>query len=158
MIEEIKPYAVRAVVPADVSNLKAVIDSSELFPSEMIEEMIAPYFAQQEECLWLTGDQDGPSFVAYCAPEKMTEGTWNLFLIAVHADRQGQGIGRSVLAHIEAELQKRGVRLLLVDTSGLDEFKATRSFYYQCGYLQEAVIRDFYQQGEDKVTFVKRLN
>jgi ribosomal protein S18 acetylase RimI-like enzyme len=54
-------------------------------------------------------------------------------------------------------LAARGVRLLLVETSGLPAFEGTRGFYRARGYAEEARIRDFYQAGEDKIVFRKLL-
>ena len=44
----------------------------------------------------------------------MTEGTYNLYLIAVHKDHQGQGIGAEIMSHIEELLRKSGHRILIV--------------------------------------------
>ena len=88
----------------------------------------------------------------------MTEGTWNLYLIAVHPQHQGLGYGTSMMKYIEQLLSDRGERILLVETSGLDGFEKTRSFYRRCGYEEEARIREFYQAGEDKIVFRKSLS
>ena len=151
---------IRKVSPIDVQDLKAVIDSSELFPSELLDEMIADYFNNpSSEDIWLTKDEEGiPVAIAYCAPEKMTEGTYNLYLIAVRKEYQGNGIGAKIMSYIEKLLREAGHRVLIVETSGLPEFELTREFYDKCGYAREAVIRDFYQEGEDKVVFWKKLN
>jgi len=87
----------------------------------------------------------------------MTEGTWNRYLIAVHPDVQGTGVGTAMLHHIEQLLATRGERVLLVETSGLDSFARTRQFYLKANYEQEARIRDFYQAGEDKIVFRKAM-
>lgn len=87
----------------------------------------------------------------------MTDGTYNLYLIAVHKDFQGKGIGSEMMNYIENLLKSRSVRVLLVETSGLPEFERTRKFYDKCSYNKEAVIRDFYSEGEDKVVFWKKL-
>ena len=87
----------------------------------------------------------------------MTEGTWNLYLIAVHANRQGKGDGHQIMNYLEDLLAKKGARILIVETSGLPEFERTRAFYEKCNYTKEAIIRDFYQEGEDKVVFWKAL-
>ncbi|WKN41168.1 GNAT family N-acetyltransferase [Tunicatimonas pelagia] len=151
---------IRNISPADVPGLKAVIDSSELFPSELLDDMIADYFnTPSSEDIWLTKDEENtPVAVAYCAPEKMTEGTYNLYLIAVRKEYQGKGIGAEMMRYIEEHLRTNGHRVLIVETSGLPEFKPTRKFYDNCGYVREAIIRDFYQEGEDKVVFWKKLN
>lgn len=148
---------IRPVVIDDIPHLKAVITTSDLFPADLLDDMIAPYLVGEDESIWLTGHGDQPTFVAFCAPEQMTEGTWNLYLIAVYADLQSKGYGRQIMAHLENQLANQGARILLVETSGLPEFERTRSFYHQVGYTEEARIRDFYKAGEDKVVFWKKL-
>jgi ribosomal protein S18 acetylase RimI-like enzyme len=61
------------------------------------------------------------------------------------------------MAHAEADLEARGGRVLLVETSGLEKFARTRAFYRFIGYDEEARIREFYAAGEDKVVFRKAL-
>ena len=95
--------------------------------------------------------------VAYCAPETMTNGTWNLLLIAVHSDQQGLGFGKQLMSFVEDTLKTMGVRVLLVETSGTDDFARTRSFYENIGYTSEARIRDYYDAGDDKIVFRKAL-
>ena len=149
---------IRSIVPGDIPALKQVIDRNELFPSQMLDGMVSDYFDNPETSdLWFTFEKEKPVAIAYVAPEKMTEGTWNLYLIAVAPDLQGKGIGRSIVQYVENTLRAKGERILLVETSGLDEFKRTRIFYDKCGYEQEARIRDFYQAGEDKIVFRKSL-
>ena len=154
-----KDLCIRPVTPDDLPALKAVIDANELFPSDMLDEMILDYFTNEESNdYWFTYDDGKPVAIAYCAPERMTEGTWNLYLIAVHPDFQKEGRGVALLRHIEQKLASRGERILLVETSGLESFEGTREFYCKCGYEKEATIREFYQAGEDKIVFRKSLN
>jgi ribosomal protein S18 acetylase RimI-like enzyme len=87
----------------------------------------------------------------------MTDGTFNLLAIAVLKERQNAGIGRAIVHALAARLKAKGGRVLLVETSALDTYAATRAFYLADGFVQEAVIRDFYTAGEDKVVFWKRL-
>ena len=54
-------------------------------------------------------------------------------------------------------LKARAARLLIVDTSSLPAFDGARAFYPALGFREEARIRDFWTDGDDKVTFAKRL-
>jgi len=150
---------IRPALRIDLPELKEVIATTGLFPPEMLDGMMADYWNNPDSGdIWLTAVVQGkPTAVAYCAPERLTDGTYNLYLIAVHKDHQGKHIGRTLLHYVEQLLQSQGKRILLVETSGLPEFELTRKFYDQCHYHREAVIRDFYRQGEDKVIFWKQL-
>lgn len=151
-------FVIRLVTPADLPALKAVIDATGMFPSAMLDDMIAGFFdGTADGEFWLTVDDGGPVAVAYCRPEPMTEGTSNLLLIAVDPRVQGTGRGTALQHRVETMLRERGERILLVETSALPEFAATRRFYAGLGYDEEARIRDFYQAGEDKVVFRKDL-
>jgi len=111
-----------------------------------------------ESDVWFTDDDgSGPVGVAYLAPEKMTNGTWNLYLIAVHPDHQRQGRGKAILEHVQYWLAAKGERVLIVETAGVDDFDYVRTFYANYGFESEARIRDFYDAGVDKVVFRKVL-
>ena len=104
--------------------------------------------------VWLTdNDNDGLVSVAYFAPERMTEGTWNLYFIAVHPDRQKQGRGKAMLDHVVNVLALQGERVLLVETSGTENFDYVRAFYRNNGFTEEARIREFYAAGVDKIVY-----
>lgn len=155
---------IRPALPADQASMIAAIASSNLFPPDeldWLDTMLTDYFAgkSEEDHFWITADTDNGSVgAAYTAPERMTDGTWNTYLIAVHADYQGQGHGSALMYYIEQTLAERGERVLLVETSGLDSFALTRAFYRKLGYDEEARIREFYKAGEDKIVFRKALS
>jgi GNAT superfamily N-acetyltransferase len=150
---------IRFVKKNDLENLKIVIETSGLFPPDLLDEMMTDYFVNPEtQAIWLTKEANGtPIAITYCAPEKLTEGTYNLYLIAVHKDYQGKSVGSELMNYVENLLKSQGKRILLVETSGLPEFELTRKFYDKCSYNREAIIRDFYRDGEDKVVFWKKL-
>lgn len=152
---------IRKIVREDIADLKAVLDSIELFPSEMLEDMISDYFENKDsEHIWFTasGDDRKPISIAYCAPEKLTEGTYNLYAIGVKKSIQGKGVGTKMMQYIEELLRNQGHRILIVETSGTAEMNLTRQFYEQLHYTKEAVIRDFWSEGDDKVVYWKKLN
>ena len=150
---------IRKITPQDLEHLKAVIDSNELFPSDLLDDMTTDFFTNENsKDIWLTKEVNNkPIVVVYCAPERMTEGTYNLYLIAISKNLQGKGIGSEMMTYVENLLKENGHRILLVETSGLPEYELTRKFYDKLGYKREAVIRDFYQKGEDKIVFWKKL-
>ena len=147
---------IRVAGSQDLIAIKAIIDSTGLFPSEMLDEM----FSEGQDCdpeFWLTYDNGQPQAVAYCVPEAMANGVANLLLIAVHKQSQSTGIGQRLMTYIEEKLKKQNVRILLVETSGNDEFARTRLFYEKLGYTNEAQIKDYYDTGDDKIIFTKTL-
>lgn len=151
---------IRPIKLEDIPDLKDIIQTSGLFPADLLDDMTSDYFNNPGETtdIWLTLTVDGkPIGIAYCAPERLTEGTYNLYLIAIHSTQQGKGLGKQFLQYIESLLEVKGNRKLLVETSGLPEFHLTRKFYDQCNYQREAVIKDFYREGDDKIIFSKKL-
>ena len=152
--------SIRKVQLQDIQGLKEVLDSSELFPSEYLDDMISGYLNNQDTTdIWFTYiDNETPIALGYCAQEKLTNGTYNLYAIAVRKELQGQGIGHKMMNFIEKLLADNGNRILIVETSSIDQYTLTRKFYNKLGYRQEAIIKDFWNDGEDKVIFSKKLN
>ena len=150
---------IRLIRKDDIAALKAVLNSIELFPSELLDELTADYFTNTaSEDIWFTSiENDTPISIGYCAPERLTDGTYNLYAIGVRKDNQGQGVGGQMMRYIEERLRKDNRRILIVETSGTPEFELTRKFYEDLGYAKEAVIREFFEEGDDKVVYWKKL-
>ena len=150
---------IRPSVESDFDAIIALAMASGLFEPEQTEMLAHMLRSPSEGDTWFIDDEGGnPVGVAYMAPEKMTHGTWNLYLIAVHPDSQRQGRGKILLDHVQEWLRDSGQRILLVETAGVDDFEYVRSFYLNNGFEAEARIRDFYEAGVDKVVFRKALS
>lgn len=86
-----------------------------------------------------------------------TEGTFDLYWIAVHDDFRACGLGRFLQRETEARVRALGGRRLFAETSGRDQYAPTRRFYISVGYAEEARLSDFYAPGDDKVVYGMRL-
>ena len=157
-LKRIRQQMIRRTIESDHAALIELAHASGLFEAEQTELLADMLSSSAEDDIWFT-DDDGaaPVGVAYMAPEKMTNGTWNLYWIAVHPDRQRQGRGKAMLSHVQQWLLDRGERVLLVETAGTDDFDYVRKFYADNGFENEARIRDFYDAGVDKVVFRKSI-
>ncbi|MBI2330991.1 MAG: GNAT family N-acetyltransferase [Chloroflexi bacterium] len=95
-------------------------------------------------------------FACY-GPRDLTDGVFDLFWIAVDPNARRSGVGRSLLTASEEAVRRSGGRMLIAETSGTPHYESTRKFYLDMGYNAEAVIKDFYTEGDDLAIFVKRL-
>jgi len=153
-----KHSLIRGLGRADLPSLRGVLDNTDLFPADLLEPMAEPFLLAQAPHHWLVAAAgDRAIGFAYAEPERMAEGTFNLLAIAVDPARQATGIGKALVAGLEDVLRRGGGRLLIVETSSLDDYAGTRAFYAVQAFTQEARIRDFYADGEDKIIFWKRL-
>lgn len=143
---------------SDLSAISLILDDTELFPKELLEEMIQPFFEDSlcDEQWFVCEDPDyGVLGFAFCRPEPFTEGVWNLLAIGIRTAFQGKGFGAQLITHVEQALA--GARILLVETSGLDSFAKTRAFYVKRGYELVATIPEYWAENDDKVIFSKHL-
>jgi ribosomal protein S18 acetylase RimI-like enzyme len=125
-----------------------------------LQEVLDDYHASNREHghLCVTDEEAGSiRGFAYYAPASMTQGTWYLWWIAVAPELHGQGIGTLLLRHLEADIVHKQGRHLLVETSSMPHYAATRRFYEKHAYDRHAVLSDYYAAGDDMVVYRKRF-
>ena len=68
---------IRPTKSEDIPALQKVLDGTELFPSEMLPDMVSGFLSDADSRdVWLTCEMDGESIgFCYAAPEELTEGT-----------------------------------------------------------------------------------
>jgi ribosomal protein S18 acetylase RimI-like enzyme len=105
------------------------------------------------------GAFDGDDLVGYACwgPTPGTEGTYDLYWIAVDSGRQGSGIGSLMLDHVERTLRAEGCRLIVVETSSRADYAPTRAFYERRGYARAATLPGYYAPGDHLVIYLKEL-
>lgn len=108
---------------------------------------------------FLVAEQDGRVAGYACfGATPCTLGTWDLYWIAVDASLQKSGIGRVLLERVERLVRAEGGRMLLIETGGKPSYAGQRGFYLRMGYAEVARVPDFYEDGDDRVIYRKKLS
>lgn len=153
---------IRPIEKKDREPLAALIRRIETFSQEevqcAIELVDLALTPNNPDYTVLVADRDG-SLVGYVCygPTPMTEGTFDLYWIASDPTVRGQGVGASLIAGMEADMRRRGARVIRVETSATEAYGPTRGFYASMKYTEEARFRDFYKVGDDLIILAKRL-
>jgi GNAT superfamily N-acetyltransferase len=84
---------------------------------------------------WIASEADDPLGLMILKPHFAA---LEIHLLAVRADRRGQGLGRRLVAAAEAEARRRGARFVTVKTRGpsrpSSHYAETRAFYDAVGF------------------------
>jgi GNAT superfamily N-acetyltransferase len=153
----------RPLEPADRSQILTLLRGTEVFTDDEIaiaRELIDCALEKDgQEDYIITSYADGGAVLGYycLGPTPATEGTYDLYWIAVHPSMHGTGIGAALDAHAEELIRSRGGRLIVAETSSQPKYGKTRSFYLRRGYAELSRIRDYYKPGDDLVVFGKYL-
>jgi aminoglycoside 6'-N-acetyltransferase I len=156
---------IRKLKNEDREQIKLILESTRVFNEDEIKialELVDIYLNspdQKDYELYSYVNDDGKVFGYYCiGPTPATDGTFDLYWIAVNPDLHGKGIGKQLLAHAEGLISSRAGRLIIAETSSRDDYFKTRQFYLRTGYSELARIKDFYRAGDDIVIYGKYLN
>ena len=153
---------IRPVTPDDTERLVELTAATGFFRPEEVDTLrgvLDDYFGGASEghaCFASEADGRTDGYV-YLGGADMADRTWYVWWIAVDPTTQGRGVGKELLRFAEEEARRRGGRVMFIETSGLPFYEPTRRFYLKNGYDREAVLRDFYRDGDDLVVFRKRL-
>jgi len=151
------------MTPEDKPSIMQILRSTPEFkPSEVViaEELIDSYLSDpcQSGYYILVAELDTSVAGYICfGPTPLTEGTWDIYWIAVAQDRQRQGIGSVLLDSAEKNIREAEGRLSIIETSSTPLYANTRNFYSRHGYEIIARLLDFYALGDDKLILQKRL-
>ncbi len=134
----------------------------EFKPGEVVvaEEVIDSYLGNPSEsgfhAFVAEVDSSVMGYICY-GPTPLTEGTWDIYWMAVTPEEQGHGLGKALLAFAEAKIEDAQGRLILIETASKPEYEKTQRFYHSQGYELISRIPDFYAPEDDKLTLQKRL-
>lgn len=149
--------------PEDKAPIMQILKTTGMFSKEEVgvaEELIDIFLKNkdQKDYTIYVSENDGTvtGYVCY-GPTPATEGTFDLYWIAVSPNHQNKGIGKKLLAFVEKDVAEKGGRMIIIETSSREKYTPTQEFYKRSSYNIEARIADFYSIGDDRLIFVKKI-
>ncbi|MFZ0389995.1 MAG: GNAT family N-acetyltransferase, partial [Calditrichia bacterium] len=155
---------IREMLPRDRSPVYEILQQTDMFtPPEVgvAMELIDTYLFNKEQKDYLiysavTENNEIAGYVCY-GPTPATDGTFDLYWIAVSPEFQNQGIGKQLLHFVEEKVREGSGRIIIIETSSQEKYAPTQNFYLRNNYQLEAVIKDFYRPNDHRLIFVKHL-
>jgi len=169
---KVKPKRVTAVTQrirksvklSDVESVRSLVTKTGVFNDEEVSiaaELVAEAALKGE-------NRSGYSFYFIEEAGKMlgyscfgrvplTESSYDLYWLLVDPDFQQKGVARQLLELSEKAVAAQGGTQIYAETSSKDSYKPARAFYQKAGFSECARQKNFYQAGDDKVTYVKRI-
>lgn len=155
---------IRPLVGQERTTLLSVLTKTHSFTSAEIDvameliDVVLKDPIQKDYCVYcmVDGQHQAIGYICY-GPTPMTEGTFDLYWVAVDPDFQRQRVGSTLLNFLEEVLKAEGGRLILADTSTIPHYEKTQKFYLKNGFQEVARIPDYYHPGNDRITFCRRL-
>jgi ribosomal protein S18 acetylase RimI-like enzyme len=154
----------RDLRPGDRPAIARILRASGAFGPEavavglgLVEETLDP--GPATDYRWVVAGRAGEVAGFACfGPVLLTEGTFDLYWIAVAPAARGTGLAGRLDDAVTTTARRAGGRWLLAETSSTPPFGPARRFYARRGYAPLGRIPDFYRPGDDRLTFGKRLD
>jgi ribosomal protein S18 acetylase RimI-like enzyme len=148
----------------DITAIRDIVTSTGFFNAEEIAiavELIEERLKRGEKSGYhFVFAQTREGYVAGYAcygPISGTKSSFDLYWIAVRAGERGKGLGGALMEKAERAMADMGAVRVYAETSSRAQYEPTRAFYEKQGYVPEAVLENFYADGDGKVVFVKKI-
>lgn len=155
---------IRRIAEQDREAVRILLEGTEAFKAHEVDvamELVDIALAQPSEDDYrpfVLVEEDGTVAAYACfGKNEMTAATYDLYWVATRADRMGRGHGRRIVAFVEEEIRKEGGRLLVIETSSKESYGETRAFYEKIGCTLAARLPNYYDEGDDKLIYLKSL-
>lgn len=148
---------------SDIKSIHDIVESTKFFYDHEIEiavELVTERLNQGEVSgyYFVFAEVDGVTTAYSCfGPISMSKTSFDLYWIATHNDFRGKGIGKKLLDETYKQASAMGCKIIIAETSGLPHYAPTRAFYNTTEFTLEARLRDFYDIGDDKLFYSKRI-
>ena len=113
-------------------------------------------FSKRDKVYVCVAGKEVIGVIGYCVDYYETNNYW-LGWFYIHREYERKGYGKKLLDYIIKKLQVKHVRKLFVNTSSNKFYRRALKMYFKYGFKKEAVILDYYGEGEDQIVLSKKI-
>jgi ribosomal protein S18 acetylase RimI-like enzyme len=147
----------------DIIAIRSIITSTNAFRTEeisvavdLLKERLRIGIASGYHFVFAEENNDIIGYTCF-GPIACTVASYDIFWIAVAKEHHGRKIGSALMVETEQQITAMGGKRIYIETSSHSNYQATRGFYQRHGYTVEATIKNFYDDNDDKIIYLKDL-
>lgn len=157
---------IRTLIQDDREKIKKILIDTNNFSDDEVSialELLDVYLnnpgQKDYEIFVEVNDEDTKELNGYVCigPRPLTEGTYDLYWIAVNPKIQSRGVGSKLVLYIEEHIKSKGGYLVLIETSGKPSYEKERKFYEKNSYKKAVELEHFYKKNDSLVIYSKYL-
>lgn len=152
------------VKETDIKTIEKIVRSSGYFNEEeiqiaieLIEERLKKGIDSGYHFNFLEVNNETIGYICF-GRIPLTKSSFDLYWIAIDEKYRGKGYGKYLLSYGEGYMKKLGALNVYVETSTKKQYKSTRIFYKKMKYKKVAIFKNFYDKGDGKIVFYKKLS
>ncbi len=154
----------KKIFQSDLEQIEEIVESTGFFHPyevkiayEVAEEAVKK--GEEESGYYFIFIEENGKIIAFASYGEIpcTKNRYDLYWIVVHNNYRNKGLGSILLAEVEKEINENGGKAIYVETSSKEKYIPTRAFYTKNNYTIEAEMKDFYEDGDNKVVFIKKF-
>jgi ribosomal protein S18 acetylase RimI-like enzyme len=145
---------------SDFEHLKEVLESTGFFYDSEVEivlELAQENIEKGEDksgyIFNIAQENNKPVAFTCYGPIPGTEGSFDLYWIAVHKSYRGKGLGKILMNMVIEDIKKRGGENIWIETASRPLYEPTRQFYISYGCEKIAELPEFYGKNDNKVIY-----
>lgn len=157
---------IRALIQDDREKIKNILIDTNNFSEDEVSialELLDVYLNNEDQKDYeifvdVNGENENDLNGYICiGPRPLTEGTYDLYWIAVNPKIQSRGVGSKLVLYIENHIKSKGGYLVLIETSGKPSYEKERKFYEKNNYKKAVELEHFYKKNDSLVIYSKYL-
>jgi len=159
-----KEYKIRYEVKiSDIEDVAEIIKSTDFFridevdvAVELVKERLDKGVESGYEFIFIEKDEKAIAYSCFGSiPCSLI--SWDLYWIATHQNYRNSGLGKIVLTETENQIRKLGGKAMYIETSSKEKYLPTQKFYEKNNCELKICFDDFYDIGDGKLVYVKKL-
>jgi ribosomal protein S18 acetylase RimI-like enzyme len=148
----------------DLENVRRITESTKFFHDHevdvavsLVEDTLREGEAAGYYFLFIEDDNHNTVGFTCFGEIPCTRQRYDIYWIVVDDSQRGKGLGKFILKETEKEIARIGGEIAYLETSSIEKYHPTRVFYEKLDYTKEVELKDFYDNGDSKVIYSKRV-
>lgn len=125
----------------------------------MMEDTLYVQEDDEDDYMWLVAEDENDNIIGFVCYGKnpLSTHSWDVYWIAVDKKHRDRKVGTYLLKECERRILMQGGVYIWIETSGREKYEPTQRFYENKEYDKMAELPEYYDKGDSKIVYRKKI-